>query len=725
MVDYSTMSDEDLERMAGGAPSAAPAKVDISGMSDEELERLANPAPPDKTTGAPAPWRFAVGIPKSNEDKLATLQNLLHGKGWDASKARMEGEDLYYHDPDIKKDVLVNPSGIDWGDLAGAAPELANAVTAGVTGIAAKRLPLVKNAAVASAAGRAVEEMVSQAGKKFFPEIVDSRSWEKQGLDAALDTAIGTAFGAGAGKLMGAIGNLPTRAKAYLHNALTSGDTATIAAAFKRLGIEAPPPNAISKSRLMAGIEQPVKDSIVGQPLHDSYQAAREGIESAVGKTADAFDPARAGISMDTTGKAVREGATKAAGNFSDQAAVNYGAFRSKVPLDTPTDVTNFYEALLGAGGNKFRVLEKTGDQLAVNPALKTALENIQQDLGAAFKGNTGYNPRTLEEMLAGAPVPFKEVSELRSAIGRKLADVSGMLQADIPRAELKNVYAALSKDLEASIGKHDPSALAAFKKANTEYARGFKEIEDVLQPLIDKKFDYQAFRDVMQGAKFSGEQLERLRKVMPDKTWDTLAGFELRNLGLGKDGTFNVAQFATGWKNLSPEARQAMWGGTRYGHLTRQLDDIALASDNLARAQGNINASKSGNTLYTMGLLGTLGGGLGTAAANIQDPWKAGAAVGTTGAVLTGAVLAPGAAARLMASPTFINWLAGQVRRPLAANPKQVATQLGLHGGRLIDELRGEELKNDARSYLAGAAEYLKNSGAPQAAIGAFSPSQ
>lgn len=156
----------------------------------------------DETTGADAATRFAVGSAPKPEDQLATLQ----ARGYDAARI---GEDLYYRD-EAGKSRRVNPKGLDIGDLAGAAPEIAETAGSVLGGILGGGAGLatgpgaVATAMAGSAMGAVAGREGAQAlGRQFFGT-EDRRTGLERFADVGTTAALG-AVGEGVARAAGSV----------------------------------------------------------------------------------------------------------------------------------------------------------------------------------------------------------------------------------------------------------------------------------------------------------------------------------------------------------------------------------------------------------------------------------------------------------------------------------------------------------------------------------------
>ena len=230
----------------------------------------------DETTGADAATRFAVGSASKPEDQLATLQ----ARGYDAARI---GEDLYYRD-EAGKSRRVNPKGLDIGDLAGAAPEIAETagsvlggILGGGTGLATGP-GAVATAMAGSAAGAvAGKEGAQWLGRQFF-DTEDRRTGLERLADVGKTAALG-AVGEGIGQVVG-------HGVKAARMALTPGaESQAVKATAEAIGLP-PALSTVADSRVGRLAEDMAANSRLGRP---GMERAVQQQNHALGQELDAL----------------------------------------------------------------------------------------------------------------------------------------------------------------------------------------------------------------------------------------------------------------------------------------------------------------------------------------------------------------------------------------------------------------------------------------------------
>ncbi|MBF0371673.1 MAG: hypothetical protein HQL52_19730 [Magnetococcales bacterium] len=164
-----------------------------NGNAREELKarlalRNANPTNIDRDTGSNYGVRSAVGSALGQKDKLATLQKFF-------PDAQPFGEDNFiFTHPETKRPTLVNPEGLDVGDLFGAGREISQLVGGAGGGL----LGLSGGPWGAAAGGALGSQMAGQAHDAVMRGVggtVDTRNLAEKGADAAIETGLETVIG--------------------------------------------------------------------------------------------------------------------------------------------------------------------------------------------------------------------------------------------------------------------------------------------------------------------------------------------------------------------------------------------------------------------------------------------------------------------------------------------------------------------------------------------------
>jgi hypothetical protein len=313
-------------------------------------------------------------------------------------------------------------------------------------------------------------------------------------------------------------------------------------------------------------------------------------------------------------------------------------------------------------------------------------------------------NPKitAIKEALASdaqhGTLPYAAVKELRSRIGKQLTDPD--LVSDAPRAQLKQLYGALTKDLEVAAADAGPDAVQALKRANNFYRAGMKRVDDVLEPILNKGDPEKIFQAAISGTKEGSTTISGVMKSLPDESRKVVAATMLRRLGKATASkqddlaeVFSPETFLTNWNKITPDSKRVLFSALP-GSMRWDLDKIAQVASNM-REGSKVFANPSGTTQGTASAM-TAGGFV---VSLLTGQFHA--AAGIAGGVATAY-----GAGHLMTSPGFVHWLAKSTQVPVEQLP---ATLNQLFQASLY--MKGAERK-DVREFVKSAREAAASQG-------------
>ena len=383
------------------------------------------------------------------------------------------------------------------------------------------------------------------------------------------------------------------------------------------------------------GAENVSAPAMGGSPLRKASEKIAQNMQAKLSNIADNIS-AKEGA--ETAGLAVQKGINGKGGfidNFRQNNAVLWNKSDSLIDQTIPVDLANTKAKLsqLVQGGNMGSILD--------NPKLsqiKDALDN-------------------------SATVDYETVRKLRSSIGQKLA--GNDLVSDIPKAELKQIYGALSQDIKVLAQRSSPEALKAFERANSYTSAGHTRIDDYLQRISNKVNPDQVFKDIAKGGE-GVKAILTVKKSIPTEDWEVVASNVVRRLGRSSSGAqnaagedalgdaFSVNKFVTDWDKLGP-ARKAIFSGSE--KLDRYSNDL----NKIARAASVVKESRAPAA---------------NASGSAQAASRYAAGSAAVGSLVTGnatpiLIAASGVAfnragARLMTNPKFVAMLAERGGKPV-----------------------------------------------------------
>lgn len=588
----------------------------------------------DKDTGAPARVRMIVGSAIKPEDKLNALRNFY-------PEARPYGDDNFmYIDRETGKYRLVNPPGLDWGDVPGVAREAtvglfsglgatAGGLVGGTGGTFAGGPPGTVAGGAAGAiygagAGAAVGSSLFDIAYNMIDGAEDTRTPVARVTDTAIEFFAGSA-GQRAGELLNA-GIKKARPGAQ-----------KLIDSFRQLRID-PPAGAVSGRADIATLEKTLEAS----PF--SADIMQDQAETILTQTKEAASRVVAEIGVPQTdqgaGSVIKQAAIDSAERFGFTQARAYDEAFDLIGKETPVDVNSVME---------------------LRDRLETELSRAPRSLKKILKPAI-TRLLLIEKDAAEGGISFEALRQVRTMIGKELDAPVLSGSASAQNAVLRRIYGALTEDMSAAAAQAGPDAAHKLKVADRFTRAWMNTAASTMNKIAKFDADEKAFKYAMSSTRDGGSGLSRLRRNFTPEEWDTIASTVLNRMGLATPGAqnaagdaFSVNTFLTNWSKLAPEAKQALFGGKRYAEIAHDLDRLVDVMGSLKGVEKFANSSNTGRVVVTYMALQALGGALVGAAAG-EGVGGGGTGGGIAG--VAGAVLAPRVAAKLITNPKFVRWL-------------------------------------------------------------------
>jgi len=349
-----------------------------------------------------------------------------------------------------------------------------------------------------------------------------------------------------------------------------------------------------------------------------------------------------------TAGRAIEQGITGEGGfvqRFKEQASKLYDELDQHMPGETPVKL-NATQAFLAKSTTPTKGAEATSAMLA-NPKLG----QIGQALGEDIAGS-------------GGALPYQAAKALRTRVGEMIANAG--IVSDVPRAELKQLYGALSQDIRAQASTN-PKALAAANRAENYYRAGLDRIEKVESVVNRAGGTEKVFQAATSGTREGATTLRAVMQSLKPEESKILTSAVVRRLGRANPSaqndvgdTFSTETFLTNWNGLSKEAKSTLFD--RMGPSFREdMDNIARVAANL-RSGSKVFRNPSGTSDATI-----QAATVGSAVTSLLMGHPAGA-VGVA-ALVGGANVG----AKLLTNPTFVRWLGRNTNRPIGSLNAQI----------------------------------------------------
>lgn len=606
----------------------------------------------DKDTGAPARVRVLVGS-APEKDRLANIQRVF------PDAIPFDEDNFVYTSPETGKITLYNPTGLDIGDVAAVAKEGAIAAFGGL-GAAVGAVGGPPGAAIGAGTGGAVGAELFDASADFLMGRIDTRGPLESMISAGTEF-LSSASGQRAGDILG------TAIKKGLGG---SAAVKGMVSKFRSLQID-PPAAAVTNSRTVATMEKTLEGSpFASDVMQKQAETVLGQVKSAAQRTVSSFGPAK---TPQGVGETIKKAATKAAERFGLRQAKIYDDAFDLIGKETPV-TTDAISTLRDA----------------METELSRAPLSLKNSLGRSIDMLKMLEKDALDSEFGG--IPFEALRAVRTAIGKDIDQplLSGSTGAQ--NAALKRIYGALTEDMTNAARASGGRAEKMLRTADRYTRRFVNTTADTLNKIGKFDTDEQAFRYAMNSANDGGTILARLRGNFEVEEWDIVAASVLNKLGKATPGAqdvtgeaFSVNTFMTNWSKLAPEAKKALFGGSRYSDLAPELDTLVTVMSSLKGVEKVANTSNTGRVMITWMTVQALGGALaGAAVGGDAEGGLAGAGA---------AVFAPRMAAKLITSPKFVRWLGTAVKD---------ANGIGGHIGRLTSIAKDDpELRDEIGAYL------------------------
>lgn len=433
---------------------------------------------------------------------------------------------------------------------------------------------------------------------------------------------------------------------------------------------------------VIQGIETLSSKLLGGGPIRESLNKTSTQMQKRLAEIADDISPVKGDVE---TGRVVQKGIDDFIIRFQNKSGELWKDLYKKIPKESNVKIDSTVGALRNMLGD---------DSIAKvlnNPTLKSLADAVDEAIGPVMTkapkastaltpkdasytvGLTGVDKRTvartlseatttklgseavpLRNVITGQPIKketieFSELLGLRSMIGRKLSDSD--LISDVPKAELKRVYAAITKDVERIAKENDAAGL--FKRANTYTRAGHTRVDDFLDRVANKVDLNKVFAAASKGGD-GVQSLNAVKRSLKPEEWEAVAANVIRKLGRATSGNqddlgqaFSVPKFLTDWDKLGQAKKVLFSGSKELNEYSSNLDRVARVANRFKNDIGAMaNPSGTGQFMANVGVVS--GGAASLASGNMP----------AFGLIIAG-VAANHGAAKLMTNPKFVNWLA------------------------------------------------------------------
>lgn len=298
----------------------------------------------------------------------------------------------------------------------------------------------------------------------------------------------------------------------------------------------------------------------------------------------------------------------------------------------------------------------------------------------SGLQGRYGQMFQTLSNPHAN--VTMATLREMRTAIGRDLSNF-GMYDATLDRTQLRNIYAALSRDIE--VGFRDMAARTAaavtgrgntgttnddvrratqafrdMQVADRYFRQGMERMDRflaVVQQPNPQAAAAQLIRAANEGSPGNNRLVRAALSVLNPEERSQFGALIVRTMGGASDGAsgqvrefdFSPQRFVTAYTRISPETRNMLFSAEHQ----RSLDDLFRISRRLQDVEAMANTSRSATNAVNVGAVMGAGGAAAMGLDSVLSFGGGAAALASTSA--------------LMSRPNYVRWLTRYMELRLA----------------------------------------------------------
>lgn len=271
-------------------------------------------------------------------------------------------------------------------------------------------------------------------------------------------------------------------------------------------------------------------------------------------------------------------------------------------------------------------------NDLVVAPSTSDALETILQYSDEHPEISKMVNLQKYQPFLKGfrqdgidTAIPYELIKDLRTTFGESLSTNSGPL-GDLSQAKIKQIYGALTDDMEQAAISSGPEAHRAWRRANQYYKAGRNFIDETLAKVLNVDTETAAYNKLhnmlIEGnARQSTKDILTIKRRLPEDAFNDFRATVVNRMGLAKKGgqddlgeVFSPQTFLTNYNKMADTSRKIVFGKT-----APELNKLAKTINSFKEAGLDTNFSKTAPTLTTQGIISAFATGalgLGTTVA-------------------------------------------------------------------------------------------------------------
>jgi hypothetical protein len=581
-----------IERDGGAIPDWK--RKIIEKDSGTNVFENAGPDPRDISADAgDAPWnvRMAVGALDKPEDRLKAIQKTY-------PDAKPYGDSNFIFTDEKGRTRLYNTE--SWfpslGDFASITPEIGETVGGAVGGVAGgaggafvgTAVPVLGTAAgaLSGAIGGAGTGSVAgregvQRGLNWLFGNEDTRTGSEQAIDMGKTFAMGAA-GEGAGRAVGA----GWKAGKNAYKKMLVGEVDDVAKAQARLadlnaiGADNPLPGMVNGNPRTSKFEHALSSLRNGDEIQkridDAHQAMDGEFDRIVSGTGTAKTQAELGELLKEQAKLAKQAGFQRSNQLYDRVGEK---------VTSPAVIDNTYSFLQKLKSDRDAM--GSFDKRTIGSQTDSVIDDATAILEDAQNGMT-----------------FDQLQKARTIIGQRAKDTDDKVLSN----HLNGLYGALTADMEKTALASGEDAAQAWRKANNQYRRHMDPVKgfgkgSAADKIIQAPDTDKIWQFATETTNRGGNRIAQIRRTVEKSeggkdAWADVVSSSIEQLGKSTDvegvEQFNSTLFLNKWSKMSPEAKDAIFKGTKNQQYRQDLDRLARISNNMKQYARGANHSNS-----------------------------------------------------------------------------------------------------------------------------------
>jgi len=409
----------------------------------------------------------------------------------------------------------------------------------------------------------------------------DTRTGSERAVDMGKTFAMG-AVGEGAGRAVGA----GWKAGKNAYKKMLVGEVDDVAKAQARLadlnaiGADNPLPGMVNGNPRTSKFEHALSSLRNGDEIQKRIDDAHQAMDGEFDRIVSGTGTARTQAELGELLKAQAKLAKQAGFQRSNQL---YDRVGEKVTSPAVIDNTSSFLKKLKAD----REAMGSFDKRAIGSQTDSVIDDATAILEDAQNGMT-----------------FDQLQKTRTIIGQRAKDTDDKVLS----GHLNSLYGALTADMEKTALASGEDAAEAWRKANNQYRRHMDPVKgfgkgSVADKIIQAPDTDKIWQFATETTNKGGNRIAQIRRTVEKSeggkdAWADVVSSSIEQLGKSTDiegvEQFNSTMFLNKWSKMSPEAKDAIFKGTKNQQYRQDLDRLARISNNMKQYTRGANHSNS-----------------------------------------------------------------------------------------------------------------------------------